>query len=276
MIDINKRIATIEQLVSEGTVQALTYAALECRLTIEHICYDRLLISHAYISHEDLKTWTPAKVVQQISEEANELVDTGFKISVSTRPLSENCEPKSQADFEAMDYLQIGEQIGFRTRTLNSLWNGLSNVALHITVPSEGIISPYGDLNKIREKILEAIVEFKRLSKGNLIGTSLEDEIKFECLECGCFIKRKVGLLKDGQVIACFNQKCDESYTITLTDGEVEFSPRKFEIICRHCKKKTIFPAKKAEVLKYGSTLEVICSCCSAPTIVKLHIVQET
>jgi hypothetical protein len=73
MLDIKKRISVIEDLVAEGTVQSLTFAALECRLTIELICYDRLRVCHGYISLADLKRWTPAQVVKQIAEEANDL-----------------------------------------------------------------------------------------------------------------------------------------------------------------------------------------------------------
>lgn len=92
MIDINKRIAIIESLLAEGSIQSLTYAALECRLTIETICYERFLIAHDYIADADLKGWQPASVVKQVSQEANDLIDQGFELFISTTPVKEGVD----------------------------------------------------------------------------------------------------------------------------------------------------------------------------------------
>jgi hypothetical protein len=49
----------IKALLADGSDSSLTYAALEARLAIERICYERLKISHDYISADDLRTWKP-------------------------------------------------------------------------------------------------------------------------------------------------------------------------------------------------------------------------
>lgn len=54
MIDIKPAIDRIEKLLSENSIAGVTYAALEARLTIERICYDRLRQCHDYNPHEDL------------------------------------------------------------------------------------------------------------------------------------------------------------------------------------------------------------------------------
>lgn len=40
MINIRDAIDTIKRHLEDGSDRALTYAALECRLAIERICYD--------------------------------------------------------------------------------------------------------------------------------------------------------------------------------------------------------------------------------------------
>jgi hypothetical protein len=57
MIDLRRIIPTIEKLLAEETPQSITYAALECRLAIEKVCYERLKVVHDYIAHEDLRGW---------------------------------------------------------------------------------------------------------------------------------------------------------------------------------------------------------------------------
>jgi hypothetical protein len=59
MIDVQKIISTVEALLADGTPQSITYAALECRLAIEKVCYDRLKVVHDYISPHDLRRYRP-------------------------------------------------------------------------------------------------------------------------------------------------------------------------------------------------------------------------
>jgi hypothetical protein len=276
MIDIKKRITVIEELVAKGTVQSLTYAALECRLTIEQICYERLLISHDYISLADLRKWTPAQVVKQISEEANDLVDSGFTLSISKEPIQEGREPKTQDDYESFNYVQVGQQVGFKISRLSSLWNGLSKIALHIDVPKvKESLSIYGDLESIKAKVTEAVAEFKNFEQGNMISSAFGEEFHFRCDDCDALIKRKVALVKDGQVISCVNPSCDESYTLHRQGDEIEYSRKTLTIVCRHCTNEISFPAKKAESLRYGQTLSFVCECCKNSTLVRLLIAQE-
>ncbi|WP_237721954.1 hypothetical protein, partial [Vibrio parahaemolyticus] len=41
VLDLSKKVVEIEKLLEEGSDASITYAALECRLTIEYICYER-------------------------------------------------------------------------------------------------------------------------------------------------------------------------------------------------------------------------------------------
>ena len=69
MIDMRRIISTIEQLLADETPQNLTYVAVECRLAIEKLCYDRLKIAHDYIAHDDLRRWRPGDVVNALIRE---------------------------------------------------------------------------------------------------------------------------------------------------------------------------------------------------------------
>jgi hypothetical protein len=51
MIDIREIVSVIEKLLAEDTPQSVTYAALECRLAIEKICYDRLKVNYDCRDH---------------------------------------------------------------------------------------------------------------------------------------------------------------------------------------------------------------------------------
>jgi len=103
MINLQPSIEKIENLLDENTDSSVTYAALECRLAIERICYERLRLAHDYISHEDLKKWQPRDIVKTLIQEVDENVATTFTLSVSTSPLSEGSAPPTREDYEAME-----------------------------------------------------------------------------------------------------------------------------------------------------------------------------
>jgi hypothetical protein len=277
MIDIKKRIATIEALLAEGSAPSLTYAAMECRLTIEVICYERFVHSQEYISASDLKNWQPKAVVKQVSEEANELIDKGFELHISTTPIQKGAEPKTKEDYESFEFVKIGQQVGFKISKMGSLWNALSRVALHVDY-SKGKdgLSLYGDVESIKAKVSEALAEFKKFEPNTLIGGGFGLNYDFPCDTCSAQIKRKAALLKDGQVIGCINPSCDESYAIHRDGAEITYARRGSVIKCRGCSSEVKFPTRRAENLRYGATLEIECPTCNATTNVSLRIMQET
>ncbi len=273
MIDIKSRLDTINSLLSEGTKKSLTYAALECRLTIELICYERLKISYDYISHADLKKWQPRNVIEQVAEEANEDVASTFTISISTTPATEGSEPKTQEDYEALSYVPIGTQAGFNIRKLGKLWNALSNVALHVSLPEQknDQISIYGDIDSTKSKVIEVIEELKKFKDGNLITSGFGKEYSFECNTCGTTLKRKLNLLKNGQVINCISPSCQESYDIYIQGDQAFHSRRVFETPCNECNSNVQIPQRQVEKLRFGqSPLLLDCESCKTPLHIEL------
>jgi len=83
MLWISRTISKIENLVNEGTPSSLAYAALEARLAIERVCYERLVNAHSYISHADLKNWQPAKIVMTLIEEVEPKIASSFTLSIT-------------------------------------------------------------------------------------------------------------------------------------------------------------------------------------------------
>ena len=84
MLNLDPAISKIEELLKEGTEATITYAALECRLAIERICYERLRLAHDYISHDDLKKWQPRDIVKILIQEVDSSAAETFTVSIST------------------------------------------------------------------------------------------------------------------------------------------------------------------------------------------------
>ena len=68
MLDVRKKLKKIEDLLNQNSIDAVSYAALEARLAIEILGYERLKISFGYISFADLRGWKPKDVVEQVAK----------------------------------------------------------------------------------------------------------------------------------------------------------------------------------------------------------------
>lgn len=259
---LENSIATIECLLEQDTPESLTYAALECRLAIELICYQRLKHFHKYISHDDLKKWTPAYVVKTLISEVDPYVDKTFSFSISASPLPDSVTPPSLEDYEAMDYVEVGTQVGFNANKLGSLWNALSRIALHIRLPqtSDDPIVRYGDFNNTKRKVQEALIEIKRIGKGSMIAGFPGEVISFQC-RCGQQNKRKSEVLEDGKIINCINPDCKESYA--FEEKDTLFARQTFRITCKKCDKNIEIPKRQVMALELNRPMCLPCPFCA-------------
>lgn len=276
MFDIAQRISVIRSLLEVNSQAALTYAALECRLTIEQVCYDRLKISYGHISYEDLKRWQPRDVVRQVEEDANELAASGFTLSMSTTPVDSNLDGLTQKQYEALEYIQLGEQVGLSLNKLGRLWNALSNVALHVRMPVDRAddVQVYGSSQDVRQKVLEAIAELEKLKTGTLLAGAIGANYFFSCITCGAEIRRIEKLLKHEQIINCVNPDCKESYLIHKEGEETFHSRRIANIFCKGCGKEFGIPLKIIDTLRFGNLLDITCESCGQVGRIKLVPVQ--
>lgn len=265
MLDIPKRIKLINSLVEQDTEQSLTYAALECRLTLEYLCYERFKLYFSYLSESDLKNWQPKHIIKQISDEIDEGVSKEFSISISAEKI-DGRSPETKEEFESLKYTPLGAQSELKFDKLHQLWNGLSNVALHIPVPSisSGDLNIYGDKDNVRKKVSD-VVSFLSGMKGNLLmGGSFEQEYAFNCFVCDGKIKRPVRNLQHQTVVSCINPKCQESYVIQKDkNDEFEVIRSIIKFSCPSCNDNLEVPIRVFRDLRFDQILNIRCGKCS-------------
>lgn len=272
MIDISKRIKIISDLLDEGSRTSVAYAALECRLTIEAICYERLAVSYDYIPYESLRKWQPHHVIRQITEEGNEQVVQEFSISISNSPIEQDSPPVTREDYESFEYVKIGSQAALDVVKLGKLWNALSNTSLHVSLPkAKGEqIDIYGNSDKVRGKILESLNEFKKLLNGSLLSSGFGEEYYFNCVGCDTKLRKRARLISHGQTILCLNPDCPESYCFSVDDGEIFHIRRLLSTTCADCGNSIEIPASFVDRLKYTDTLSATCFSCSYNNQIRL------
>lgn len=255
MIDLKDAIAAIKAHLADGSPRALTYAALECRLAIERICYGRLARSHDYISPEEVRRWQPHHVIRILEEDVDPDVAATYTLSISSEPVV------GGEDLAALDYVPVGTQVGFDGRRISKLWNALSNTALHISKPTSSAdhVEHYGKARDIRAKVEDALAEIERIAGGTMTSTGFGSNVSFTC-ECDTLIKRRADLVPQGKVIYCINPSCEESFEVSRDGDDINFILRKFEVTC-NCGKTRKFAIAPLEKLRMQDTHRDICDC---------------
>ena len=273
MLNLNPVISKIEELVKEDTEASITYAALECRLAIERVCYERLRLAHDYISHDDLKKWQPRDIVRVLIQEVDSKTAETFTMSVSSSPRPKGAPEPTRAEYEAMEFLPIGTQVGFNPNKLGSLWNALAKLALHVSLPTskEDSVPHYGNKDEIKKKVSEALAEIKRIGEGTLMSTGLGEEVSFICF-CGSKNKRRLDLLTDGQILSCVNPNCEESYGFVKSD--LSFGRRTLTITCQACNTQRDLPFKMVEKLRTDQHVHFECEGCAETIFVSWRPMQ--
>jgi hypothetical protein len=263
LLDIPKRIAAIECLLEQNTDSSLTYAALEGRLTLEYLCYERFKLVNPYLAVEDLKGWSPRDVVKQVSEEINENIVAGFSLAVSAE--TPDCEgTPTQADFEALTYTGGAHQSEIKLNKLHKLWHGLSNVALHIPVPSitTETMSIYGEREKIKAKV-ENLLEYLHELDGNMLFSGFIGEVfTFDCLVCEATISKPVKYLSVPRLVHCVTPTCKESYVVSVSEDAHDIVRRTFKFPCDNCSIQLEIPAQQFEKLHFQQQLGIKCNAC--------------
>ena len=258
MIQLQPIIDRINDLLEEDTDQSVTYAALEARLALEKVCYDPLRQRHDYISHADLKAWTPRHVVKRIMEEVDKDIGQTMTLSMSKTPYREDVKPEYE------DYVEIGTEIGFKPQHISRMWQALSNLALHVRVPEHknDQISAYGNKAIIRAKVFEVVEELERLAKGTMTFSGFGKEVSFVCT-CSQKNRRRSDLLKPEQLVSCYNENCTLGYKVSIeNDGSFIFELDSVEFPCAVCTELVRVPRNELFRMTYNDPKIIKCHKC--------------
>lgn len=220
-------IEKIKALVAQGDAASLTYAALEVRLAVEHVCYQRLRISHKYLSADDLRKWQPGYVIQTVMELVDPQIASGWTLSMGREPSKDGEDPR-----DTKEWVHIGTQASLDVKLLVKIWQAMGSF-LHTDLPKshDHPLTHYRPVEEMRSKVEEALKELERVAEGTLVGSIVPEAVSFEC-ECGQRNNRSARTLKNNSIVNCIRPDCKEQYKVELIDDEWYFERRKLTVRC--------------------------------------------
>jgi len=270
MINLPPIIERIKALLSEDTDASVTYAALEARLALEKVVYDRLRQRHDYISHEELRKWQPGAVVTTLMQEVDPHIADGMTLSIGS-PASDGVKPEDDT------YVKIGTELGFNSKRIAKMWQALAKLALHVRLPEhkDDHIPDYGDKAAITAKVGEVVTELERLSKGTMTFSGLGMEVSFVCT-CGTKNKRREALLREGKHVYCINPQCDYTWKAVKDEDGFSFESVSVTVNCENqeCRAENLIPWRFITRMKYDEVASFTCHTCQHKNHMKWHLMQ--
>lgn len=218
--DAKSAISRAKAELDKGEDHRLKYAALELRMAIEAITYDRLQAYKSEMTLEDFETWQPKKVLQQLLE-IDPTADKEVTIAVG---LEET--PGKEAD----NLNLLGTDTPLTLRTIKHHYDALGYY-LHIPTIKQLKKSPSGKTDRLRKRCEEILEALEQVLKSPVFNCTLGTFSTIECDRCKANIRKR--LIPGRKEIEAKCLECSAPYKLEdLGDGKTGWTRMLTEIPC--------------------------------------------
>lgn len=238
----------------------LKYAALELRMAIESITYDRAVAYKSEFPPNEYETWQPKKIMLVLLE-----IDSSAD---SDSSLSIGIEPSLGQRPETMRYL--GSEVVINLRIIKKHYDALGSY-LHSPSVKQLNAGLLPDYSKMRSRFEEIVSLLEKALASPVFNSTFGQFASFNCFECKTRIRRRMPSNSNSIEISCFD--CLSSYTLTRTsDGQVRSDRHEHEILCGNadCDHPAIILRK--EIVNGGHW---VCGKCRGRNFFRLGVVHD-
>lgn len=192
-------LARTEKLLNGDDPLGLRYAALELRMFMETVIYQKSDSFKKHIPEKQFKTWQVPKLLKILSK-FDEFAEKDFGLSYAL---------ESSPGVPSESFKKMGEHKTFTVKWLNKNYNKIGGI-LHFPRVDDIWFSKESDLRVYLKYVLE---ECQKVAKGNILGSSLGTYINFNCMKCGQVNVAPKFVIQSGDVFNCLNENCSASFT---------------------------------------------------------------
>lgn len=205
----------------------IKYAALELRMAIEGLTYDR---ANAYIKEIDPKeynTWQPKKVMQML---------------LDIEPKADKCSSLSFGRQDKMGepakiMTSLGSEQVFNLSLIKKYYDALGSF-LHLPTIKQLQDKPEADIKKLREKCLEIINHIEKVLESPIFNITLGSFSEIACFKCNKTIRKRIPHGQIKVVAKCLDTECGATYSVTdAGEGKINWEPQleKIECLAENC-----------------------------------------
>lgn len=239
----------------------LRYAALELRMALEALVYERAQLYSVELNNKKLNTWQPSKLLNLLLE-VDPHADKSPTISIGKEP-----SKGVPADYE--DMIELGTD---RKLSLKEIKQYYDSIGFYLHTPTieqaeklqtkiEGFRAKCNEVYKIIEEVLSS----------KIFNTNLKYATAFECMDCGENIIRRINPSSTDFVATCI--KCEATYVVTKReDGSFGWKAITHEVECANpdCNEISLILDRD---LRIGAQCK--CKACNGFTILTYGLIYE-
>lgn len=198
----------------------LKYAALELRMAMEALTYDRANAYKAEIPPNEYETWQPRKVMQLLLE-----IDPNADKNSTIRIGAEDEHGKPADNMQT-----LGSEEVLNLKTIKKYYDALGSY-LHMPILKKINNDSHHDFDKLRAKCDEIYFEVEKALSSSVFNSTIGDFASISCMRCGEMIRRRLPLGVKSVDAKCF--KCGASYEV-LDEGDdnSKWFPEKQKVDC--------------------------------------------
>lgn len=236
-LDKRSCMARAQTLLTSPTPENLRYAALELRLCIEALTYEKLRSFSSLVPEEILKTWQPPQAVKALLE-FEPLADQTFTIFAGVE--EEYGKPASTMQF-------VGKHTSLRLNWLRKHYHKLGNL-LH--APAAGAKSEPTN-TQVAEYLAEVVADLEAPLSSNITGGSIREVFSFNCTKCQNLVVCNTQAVRKSRRAVCLNPQCKAEYFASISEegsATFELMVTTFECTKEGCDGKLSIENRKLDI----------------------------
>jgi hypothetical protein len=208
-------------LLATGSAADLRYAALELRMCLEAMTYDKLRSFANYVTPSFLaRTWQPPKLLKAMAQfDSNADKSFILKMGVETTP-------GGPVNSEGMKF--VGEHKAFSCAWLTKHYNKLGS---YLHLQAQATPSPAQEA-KIRTNLESIFAEIEEAQTGSILGSWMGQVIQFDCHVCAEQITSSLHFVENERRSTCLNPECEAEYLVEKRGEGFGFLLRASTIPC--------------------------------------------
>ncbi|MEP0174412.1 MAG: hypothetical protein ABJD02_17405 [Paraglaciecola sp.] len=225
-----KHLKHANERLAGGADQSLKYAALDLRMAMEALTYDRVAAYKGEFPPSEYETWQPRKIMMVLLE-IDPMADKDSSIALGL-------EEKYGVPTPKMTSLGTEKVLGLKT--LKKHYDALGSY-LHIQSLKSARSGKDINYEKIRGRCEYIAKYVSEALSSPVFNCTIGMFANLECIECSKPIRKRIPSGKDSVTAECF--ECGATYTITNeSEGKSKWSPHQHEIECanKNCDHKIV------------------------------------
>lgn len=219
----NKRdhLRRAKELIATGSAVNLRYAALELRMCLEAMTYEKARTFEKYLPASVLEKWQPAQLLK-VMMQFDQYADQTFQLLVGSQSA-----PGEVADPASMQL--VGEHKAFGFAWLRTNHHKLGSL-LHAQRKGQGMGEPAS-----REYLELMASRIEEAQTGLIVGATFFEPARFACEICKAEVTFSRHYAEATGRAVCLNPDCEAEYFVKSQGGQFEYRLRGLQLPCKGC-----------------------------------------